>query len=273
MDPIARTALLTAADRARESRRPDHLFEDPLAAILAGEDGFALQDSMPQGGAGSRIIAIRTRFFDDWMEEVTLQGTRQVVIPAAGMDTRAFRLHWPAGTVLWELDRPELLQAKRRLLDRAGAHAACDRREVAVDLGRAGWPDQLQAAGFRAGAPSAWLLEGFLVYLDAAEAERLVRRIAEQACPGSRLGADFVSDGFLRNQWMQPYLRWLADQGAPWHFGTDRPEDVLTTWGWREVAVCQPGEEGGVGAGLLPWPVLAREVPDIPRSFLVTAER
>jgi hypothetical protein len=96
--------------------------------------------------------------------------------------------------------------------------------------------------------------------------------MAARAAPGSGLAVDFVSESFLRSEWMASHLRWLADQGAPWRFGTDRPEDVLAACGWREVAVRQPGEEG-VGAGLLPWPALPREVPGIPRSLLATAAR
>jgi methyltransferase (TIGR00027 family) len=271
MDPIARTALLTAAERARESRRPDRLFEDPLAELLAGEQGAALADAMPEASR-NRIMAIRTRFFDDWLAEVTNQGVHQIVLVAAGMDSRAFRLDWPAGTRLWELDRPELLAAKRELLDKANSRPSCERTEVRVDLTNEGWPARLQRAGFQTELPSAWLAEGLLVYLRAASAERLLRQIAESAAPGSRLGTDFVSKSFLRSPWMQSYLHWLAEQGAPWRFGSDRPEDFLAACGWRATAVRQPGEEG-VGAGLLPWPVVPRQVPDIPRSFLVTADR
>ena len=84
---------------------------------------------------------------------------------------------------------------------------------------------------------------------------------------------DFVSDRASRESlWMQSYLHWLSDQGAPWHFGTDQPEDVLAASGWHVTVVRQPGEQG-VGAGLLPWPVVPRQVPDIPHSFLVLADR
>jgi hypothetical protein len=82
---------------------------------------------------------------------------------------------------------------------------------------------------------------------------------------------DFVSDSFLRSPWMQSYLHWLSDQGAPWRFGTDQPEDVLAASGWHVTVVRQPGEQG-VG-GLLPWPVVPRQVPDTPHSFLVLADR
>jgi methyltransferase (TIGR00027 family) len=271
VDAISRTALLTAADRAVESRRPDRLFDDSLASLLAGEAGDALLNSMPPDTRSSRVMAIRTRFFDDWVLDEVRQGVAQVVIVAAGMDTRAFRLDWPPGTVLWELDRPELLGVKQELLDGAGARPSCDRREVAVDLASEAWPEQLRGAGFRPDLSSVWLVEGLLVYLGAGEVTRLLGQVAGSASPESRLGVDFVSESFLRSPWMASYLRWLAEQGAPWRFGTDRPEDVLAASGWRATAVRQPGEQG-VGAGLLPWPVMPREVPNIPRSFLVTAE-
>ncbi len=272
MDAIARTALLTAADRAVESARPDRLFDDPLAAVLAGEAGAAMVSSMPPDVRSSRVMAIRTRFFDDWVLDAIGRGVRQVVIVAAGMDTRAYRLAWPAATVLWELDRRELLATKRALLDGAGARPSCVRREVPVDLAGDTWPQQLREAGFQPELPSAWLIEGLLVYLGAEGATRLLGQAAGSASPECRLGVDFISESFLRSPWMSSYLGWLADRGAPWRFGTDRPEDVLAASGWHATAVRQPGEEG-VGAGLLPWPVMPREVPNLPRSFLVTAER
>jgi methyltransferase (TIGR00027 family) len=238
---------------------------DPIART-------ALLDAVPREASTSRVMAIRTWFFDDWLGEVNRQGVRQVVLVAAGMDTRAFRLMWPTDVSLWELDRPELLAAKRALLNGAGARPSCERHEVAVDLAGDAWPEQLRQAGFQPELPSAWLTESLLVYLGAALAERLLRQIAQSASVGSRLGADFVSDSFLRSPWMQSYLHWLSEQGARWRFGTDQPEDVLAACGWRVTAVRQPGEHG-VGAGLLPWPVMPREVPDIPRSFLVTADR
>lgn len=154
MDSIARTALLTAADRARERRRPDRLLDDALAHVLAGQEGAALLDAAPGEATTSRVMAIRTRFFDDWLGDVVGQGVRQVVLVAAGMDTRAFRLTWPHGTRLWELDRPELLAAKRELLEGAGARPVCERAEVAVDLGSDPWPEQVRQAGYRADLPS-----------------------------------------------------------------------------------------------------------------------
>ncbi len=252
MDPIARTAELTAAGRARESRRADRLFDDPYAELLAGEDGLALLHDMPPGAASTRSLAIRTRFFDDWLSEVTRQGIRQIVLVAAGMDSRAYRLDWPERVSVWELDRRELLATKRRLLDEVGARPACHRHEVEVDLEGDRWPDLLRHAGFLHEVPTAWLAEGLLVYLERGHVERLLRHMRAFSAMGSRLGADFVSESFLNSEWMKSYLGWLEERGASWRFGTDRPQDFLAACGWRAEAVRQPGGDGA-GAGLVSW--------------------
>ncbi len=140
MDPVAQTSRWMAAARARESERPDRLFDDPLAATLAGTEGFFWLDRMePTGGFGgpALYVVVHTRFFDDFLLYACWgAGVRQIVLMAAGMDARAFRLDWPAGTRLYELDRPQVLAAKDDVLARVGAQPACERRTVGADLGR-----------------------------------------------------------------------------------------------------------------------------------------
>ncbi len=153
-DPISYTARFTAASRARETRRPDRLFEDPWAELLAGPEGFELlarweQAARPPNapaGMENPYIAIRTRYFDDFLAGAMAtsgsiggaQPARQVVMLAAGLDTRAFRLSWPPGTRLFELDRPDLLAAKAEVLRAAGAVPRCDRQPIPADSGRGG---------------------------------------------------------------------------------------------------------------------------------------
>lgn len=272
LDRVAQTSRWTAAARARESARPDRLFEDPLAGALAGPEGFALLDAEPTGASASPHIAIRTRVFDDWLLDVTRPGgPHQVVLLGAGMDTRAFRLPWTPGTSLWELDRPDLLALKSEILDRAGAQPRCDRRLVGVDLASSAWPERLVASGFDPAQPSAWLVEGFFAYLDEPVVEQVLATISSLAAPGSYLGTDFISEDFLSHPWMASYLRDLERRGTPWRFGTNQPEALLARHGWRAIAR-QPGEEGA-SFGRWPWPVAPREVPGFPRSFLVTASR
>jgi methyltransferase (TIGR00027 family) len=114
-DALIMTAKVTAARRAAESRRPDRVFEDPLAAVLAGEEGFAWMAEwrLPGTPAENPTIGARTRFFDDLVIGAVGGGTRQVVLVGAGMDTRAFRLALPAEAVVFELDQEALLAEKQ----------------------------------------------------------------------------------------------------------------------------------------------------------------
>src|SRR6185312_17047771 len=108
-------------------------------------------------------MTVRTRFFDDFFRAATAAGTRQAVILAAGLDARAYRLSWPAGTVVYEVDMPEVIEFKTVTLSDLGAEATAERRTVAVDL-RDDWASALKEAGFDIRAPSAWSAEGLLVY-------------------------------------------------------------------------------------------------------------
>jgi len=130
---LAATARWTAGVRARESARADHLFSDPWAAALAGPEGA---EWVGQRDADRlEAISIRTRFFDDFLQRITRQpGIRQVVLLAAGLDTRAYRLSWPSDTRLFELDQPQVLQAKAETLHALGAQPACPRQALGVDL-------------------------------------------------------------------------------------------------------------------------------------------
>src|SRR5918997_3953174 len=164
MDPVGLTSRWVAAARARESERPSRLFDDPLAAALAGSEGFAWLDHMeraqPWGGPALYVV-VRTRFFDDFLLRASWgTGARQVVLLAAGMDARAFRLDWPPGTRLYELDRPEVIDAKDAIASRAGAHPTCERRAISVDLGRLSWSEALLSAEYETQEPSVWLTEG-----------------------------------------------------------------------------------------------------------------
>jgi methyltransferase (TIGR00027 family) len=283
-DPLSRTARLTAAARARESRREDRLFDDPWAAALAGSDGVAFMETLEAAGrppgsgssAENPYVAIRTRFFDDFLRAATTTaGVRQVVIVAAGLDTRAFRLSWPEGVRLFELDRVDVLEAKNRLLAQAtGAPLAglrCDRRAIGVDLATEPWDQALALAGFDAARPSVWLVEGLLTYLDEAGARDVLGRSAASAASGSLLGADTVSQTYLTSPWTRGALEALEREHAPWRFGTDDPEGFFAAAGWT-ATVSRPGDPGA-DFGRWPFPQFGRDTPELPQSFLVTATR
>ena len=135
---------------------------------------------------------MRSRYFDDFFRRAADEGARQAVVLASGLDTRAFRLELPAGTVLHELDLPELVALKQRLLAGAGAPPGCQVRRTGADLVQDDWADRLCAAGFRSDRPAVWIAEGLLQYLGAEPVQRLFARITLLSAPGSALGFDLI---------------------------------------------------------------------------------
>ena len=274
-NPIAPTSRWMAAARARESKRADRLFYDPLAEPLAGPEGFAWLEQMESAarsdGPGIYPV-IRTRFFDDFLlDSCRRLAVRQVVLAAAGLDTRAFRLAWPSGTQVYEMDLPEVLNTKEDVIEEAGAKPNCERRTVKVDLREATWPEVLLACGYQPERPSVWIIEGLLYYLTRTAVHGLLEKVRALTATGSLLGLDVMNRGLFFSPVAWPMQVALARRGAPGQFGTNDPEALLARQGW-EADVTQPGEEGAK-FGRWPKPMLPREVPGLPRSFLVRARR
>jgi methyltransferase (TIGR00027 family) len=200
------TALGVAATRAVESSMPDALIDDPFsgAFVSAVDSPVPLPLGWPAQGEQvddrqaailhtSRYIGVRSRFYDDFVDDALRGGAGQVVLLAAGLDTRAFRLHWPADVTLYELDQPQVLAFKDDVLQDRRTEPGCRRVTVGIDL-REDWPGALTAAGFTTGVPTAWVAEGLLSYLPAAAEERLLRGIHQLSAPGSRLALDRFAD-------------------------------------------------------------------------------
>lgn len=245
---VAATALGVARIRAAESARTDRLFDDPYAAAFVAaappppiaaaraddaEVPAAHREAFYRGLF--RHVVLRTRFFDDYLTAaVTTHALRQVVVLAAGLDTRAYRLPWPDGVRLYEVDLPEVLAFKQRVLDERGARPRCARTAVAADL-RTDWPAALRAAGFVPDEPTAWLVEGLLVYLSAGEAAQLLTTLGGQSAPGSRLA--FPGSGDFRRSPMMAGGRALPSMreiSALWKGGLDEPAaDWLGRHGWQ----------------------------------------
>jgi methyltransferase (TIGR00027 family) len=187
---VGRTAIGVARVRALESARPDRLFHDPYAAAFVHADGVREVapsiDPTPAMVAMARHLVVRTRFFDDYLLAAARAGCAQVVLLAAGLDTRAHRLDWPAGTRVFELDLPEVLAFKQRVLAEQGAEPAAHLTALAVDL-REDWAGALTAAGFDPDRPAVWLAEGLLVYLESDDVAGLLDTVTRLSAPGSRL--------------------------------------------------------------------------------------
>ncbi|MFI1889332.1 class I SAM-dependent methyltransferase [Streptomyces jumonjinensis] len=280
LNPVERTALLTAALRAAETRREDRLYEDPYAARLVGDAGPELlaevraatfpPDRPRTLPSTPDYNAIRTRFFDDLLRRAAQEPeTSQIVLAPAGMDSRAYRLPWPAHIRYFEVDRPAVLGFKAERL--RGARPRVDHRTVAVDLTAADWEERLIASGYDPAVPSAWLLEGLLYYIPEADAHGVLERVAAISAPGSHIAADIVNRAALTLPHMSGLLDVFASWGCPWVFGTDEPEALFERYGFDARAV-QPGEPDA-DYGRWPDPVPPREVRDVRRVFFVHGRR
>jgi methyltransferase (TIGR00027 family) len=197
---VGSTALFVAAARALEAQKPNPAAVDPYAEVFCRAVGGDWADVL-DGGApdhplktefGEHFVnfqAARTRYFDNYFQAAAAAGVRQIVLLAAGLDSRGYRLPWPDGTVVFELDQPQVLQFKREVLARHGDAPTAERREVAVDL-RNDWPQALRDNGFDPAKPSAWIAEGLLIYLPAAAQHQLFAGIDSLAAPGSHLALE-----------------------------------------------------------------------------------
>ncbi|CAM3019573.1 SAM-dependent methyltransferase [Mycobacterium intermedium] len=190
---VGYTALLVAGWRAVHALSPQPLVVDDYAEsfIRASGDPYltGLLDKPEQSEDETtfpKLYGVQTRFFDDFFISAGQAGIRQAVIVAAGLDSRAYRLDWPSGTVVFEVDLPKVLEFKTRVLDGRGARPKARRGEVAADL-RTDWPTPLQQAGFDPHTPSAWSVEGILPYLNDEAQTALFTRIGDLSAPGSRL--------------------------------------------------------------------------------------
>ena len=200
------TATMVAAGRAMATKDPRGLINDPFAEPLVRAVGVDLFTKMMDGELDLDAIenaspvrvqamvdgmAVRTKYFDDYFIKATDSGVRQAVILASGLDSRAYRLPWPAGTVVYEIDQPQVIDFKTTTLAGIGAEPAATRRTIPIDL-RADWPAALKAAGLDTSAPTAWLAEGLLIYLPPEAQDRLFDNITALSVPGSTIATEFV---------------------------------------------------------------------------------
>jgi methyltransferase (TIGR00027 family) len=247
---VGATATMVAAQRALAS--DETLIDDPFAAPLVRAVGLDVYVRLVNGeipvGSDSefdphrmaRGMACRTRFYDQYFLDAAESGIGQVVILASGLDARAYRLPWPAGTVVYEVDMPEVIEFKTLTLKELGAEPTAERRTVAVDL-RDDWAAALRAAGFDAQAPAAWSAEGLLVYLPDEAQDALFDNITALSAPGSRLAFEFVPDtaAFTDERWRAHHDR-MSELGFDldlsdlvYHGQRSHVVDFLAERGWQ----------------------------------------
>lgn len=215
-ESVGATALGVAAARAAETESADPLIRDPFARVFldAVGDGMWSVFANPEVLAGEvdvepdvlararlmvDFMATRTAFFDEFFQGAADAGVRQVVILASGLDSRAWRLPWPDGTTVYELDQPQVLDFKNATLRRHGARPTSELVNIAIDL-RQDWPTALQDVGFDPSQPAAWSAEGLVRYLPSQAQDLLFERIDALSAPGSWLASNVPGEGFLDPQ-------------------------------------------------------------------------
>jgi methyltransferase (TIGR00027 family) len=205
---VGATATMVAAARALASKAAEPLITDPFAdplvravgigfftQILDGEKPLDTSGDPPANPTGMiDVLAVRTKFFDEFFADATAAGVRQAVILASGLDSRAYRLPWPPGTVVFEIDQRTVIDFKTSTLSRLGAQPAAEHRPVAVDL-REDWPAALRANGFDKTRPTAWTAEGLLAYLPPEAQDRLFDEITALSAKGSRVATEYHPEG------------------------------------------------------------------------------
>jgi methyltransferase (TIGR00027 family) len=255
---VGATATMVAAQRALSNR--EGLIDDPFAEPLVravGLDFFvrALDGEIDFGDVDPRFnaqraaqgMAVRTRWFDTLFTDAAAAGVRQAVILAAGLDARAYRLPWPDGTVVYEVDQPEVIDFKTKTLTDLGAKPRADRRTVAIDL-RNDWPKALRDNGFDSTSPTAWIAEGLLIYLPSEAQDLLFDRINELSAPGSRVATEHIPDvSMFADERSQQIAERLKQYGHDIEMGDliyhgERSDviDYLTGHGWDVTAQKTP---------------------------------
>lgn len=261
---VGTTAVMVAVARASETDSPDPLIRDPYAKILVADAGTGMWEIMLDDAMVAKLEAadpetaavihhmrsyqaVRTHFFDAYFAEALAAGIRQVVILASGLDSRAYRLDWPAGTTVYEIDQPKVLEYKSATLAAHDVTPSTDRREVPIDL-RQDWPTALRGQGFDPNAPTAWLAEGLLMYLPAEAQDRLFEQITALSATGSRIAAETAArHGDERREEMRERFekvtaelgieRKIDVQGLFYH---DENRAAVADWlgdhGWRAAA-------------------------------------
>src|SRR6202165_3596195 len=258
---VGATATIVAAARAVASRSADPLVDDPFAEPLVRAVGIDFFTRLASGELNpadidddaaravqemADVMAVRTRYFDEFFAQAGRAGIRQAVILASGLDSRAYRLPWPAGTTVVEIDQPQVIEFKSATLADLGAIATADRRVVAIDL-RHDWPAALLHAGFHAGRATGWRAGGMVNYLPSDAQDRLLDHITALSTAGSRLATESIPNLQQPDEYgIVGRVRALADRKRDhgldldltdlMYFG-DRSnvEDYLTNRGWETV--------------------------------------
>jgi methyltransferase (TIGR00027 family) len=199
---VGMTATFGATARAVAGNKGliDDPFAEPLVRAVGVDYFIEVVENQRYGGGGDDpavaalmdVLVTHTRFLDQFLADAGRAGIRQAVILASGLDTRPYRLWWPPGTTVFEIDQPEVIDFKTAVLRGLGATLSAHRCAVGVDL-RQDWLPALQRVGFDEAQPTVWVVEQLLVgYLPPSGQNRLLDAVTALSAAGSLFAADHM---------------------------------------------------------------------------------
>jgi methyltransferase (TIGR00027 family) len=295
---VGATATGVAVGRALATRASQPLINDPFAEPLVRAVGVEFFSRLASGDLDpaevddngdfgmlgmADMMGVRTRFFDDFFVTAAAAGVRQVVILASGLDARAYRLPWPDGTTVFEIDQSQVIEFKTATLAKLGANPTADRRAVPVDL-RHDWPAALRAAGHDPGKPTAWSAEGLLPFLPPEAQDRLLDNITELSAPGSQLATENLQGAGDAVETMADRLREVTEQWRQHGFDIEMTDlwyagerndvvEYLNSHGWQTAATRVADLAANYGLSLPPRPAPSGKEETLTALQYVTATR
>lgn len=239
---ISATAVLTAKMRALEHESENPLVTDLAAAHLVAASGLEMGAVSLSEMTGQRLFesnVVRTWWLDEQIGSVLYSAVqpRQVVILAAGLDSRVTRLSFPAGTTVFEIDLPQISMFKSTVFaEEPSIELAATWRQVTASITEPGWSDQLVKAGFDRAEPTIWVAEGILFYLSDAETSSVLSTVSGLSASGSTLLVAHFGPGSRSDAQTREMNSTATQSGYGFQSVVEDPASGLGDYGWTTDA-------------------------------------
>jgi methyltransferase (TIGR00027 family) len=217
---VTGTAFIVAEHRAHENTEANPLYVDRIVPLFLDARTRQAADAFSADfPAVVRSIRLRTRYFDDRLDEQLSCGCRQVVILGAGLDTRAVRKQSP-GVAYFEIDDLGILNFKKARLAENGINAKI--AFIPGDYVTDDFLRLLETNGFRFELPAYFIWEGNTMYLTRASVRKVLADIRK--CMGQfSISFDYMAEEVIAHttgdQRISDFVARFAAMGAPWRFG------------------------------------------------------
>jgi O-methyltransferase involved in polyketide biosynthesis len=206
------TLLATLHARALDARSERPVLGDPTAARVEEQIEFDF-DAVGLRPGDELSVALRARHIDTWTREFLAENPRCVVLHlGCGLDGRAHRVDPGPGVRWFDVDHPDVIDLRRRLLP---AREGCE--TIGSSVADPAWLERVPAD-----LPVLVVAEGLTMYLTEDEGRTLVRRVVEHA-PSGRMVFDGLSG---RGISLQRFNKAVQAAGATLHWGIEGAADL-----------------------------------------------